>query len=174
MSTFVGAYITEARIYDNPADPQNSNYKVALLITTKNAIVDPNTGEVLTQTLSLINNVLTSHIANTDIHVTLAWVNNITTLVSGLISDIATIQANMITADERNVWNNNIITASNALALAQQNAGAISDLRGRIMQIEDSLFNQMGANPFIITFGNLNGINLARGIWNAVLHRVEC
>ena len=52
--------------------------------------------------------------------------------------------------------------------------GQITDLRGRLSQIENSLFNAITANPFLITFGTLDGIAVERGVWNSGLHRMEC
>ena len=47
MSTFAGAYITENRIYDNPGDPDNSDSRVALPMTTTEGVFDPDTGASL-------------------------------------------------------------------------------------------------------------------------------
>ena len=45
--SYQGAYITEYRHYDNPADPENSDYRVALFKTALEAVVDTQTGENL-------------------------------------------------------------------------------------------------------------------------------
>lgn len=52
MGKLRGAYITENRIYDNPADPENSEYDVSLQLTTPEAVIDPRTGKTLENMLS--------------------------------------------------------------------------------------------------------------------------
>jgi hypothetical protein len=67
----------------------------------------------------------------------------------------------------------------------------INDLKGRIVdyddlynmvtknaadiaQIKDAVFSDIVGNPFQVTFADLDGIELISGIWNNVLHRIEC
>jgi len=57
MGIFKGAHLTEKRIYDNPADPEHSDYKVALDLTIADAVVFPD-GETLSQKFGEIDAVL--------------------------------------------------------------------------------------------------------------------
>ncbi|MBE6012074.1 MAG: hypothetical protein E7234_05905 [Lachnospiraceae bacterium] len=50
----------------------------------------------------------------------------------------------------------------------------ISALSGKVGRIEDAIFNNITANPFILTFDNLDGIILTKGVWNRELQRIEC
>lgn len=79
-----------------------------------------------------------------------------------------------VSSEDRAGWNKAVQDALNALAMAQTNAGSITDLRGRMTQIEDSMFNGITDNPFRILFDDLAGIVVARGVWNKALGRVEC
>lgn len=64
--------------------------------------------------------------------------------------------------------------ATAALTLAQSNAGDITELGGRVAQIEDSLFTGITANPFVVTFESLNGLLVTFGVWNTIVRRIEC
>jgi len=123
--------------------------------------------------LAIIAGDVDGHVANVDIHVTAAWMQEIMSIISELMafsqrSDI------FITQAERDAWNAAAQTAAQALSIALENAGTVADMRSRLSQIEDSLFNAIIANPFIVTFGTLDGIAVPRGIWNETFHRVEC
>jgi len=54
MSTFQGAHITEIRIYDDPSNPADSDYKVALPETVFSAVKNPDTGKSLVDLLNQI------------------------------------------------------------------------------------------------------------------------
>lgn len=47
-------------------------------------------------------------------------------------------------------------------------------LSGRVGRIEDAIFNNITANPFIVTFENLDGVRLIKGNWNREKQRIEC
>lgn len=51
---------------------------------------------------------------------------------------------------------------------------SMTALSGRIGRIEDAIFNNITANPFIVTFDNLEGVKLIKGIWNREKQRIEC
>jgi hypothetical protein len=42
----------------------------------------------------------------------------------------------------------------------------------RIGRLEDMFLNDITANPFLITFGNLNGV-IVSGVWNQIQQRIE-
>lgn len=52
MGNYRGAKIVENRQYDNPADPANSDYDVIFEVTVPGAVVDPTTGENLSEILA--------------------------------------------------------------------------------------------------------------------------
>ena len=94
-----------------------------------------------------------------------------------MLSDLITFTQRtdiFVTPEMKQAWDQAAIDAAAAFALSQQNAGAITDLNGRMAQVEDSLFSEIHTNPFLVGFGTLSGIVLTYGIWNATLHRVEC
>ncbi len=49
---------------------------------------------------------------------------------------------------------------------------AISDLKDRVLAVEIAAGTEVTANPFAVTFGNLDGVT-ANGIWNASSSRLE-
>lgn len=49
----------------------------------------------------------------------------------------------------------------------------ITALQDRVKLIENVLFNDITANPFLIAFDNLDGI-ITGGVWNEALQRIEC
>lgn len=50
----------------------------------------------------------------------------------------------------------------------------IAIIQERLTRLEDGLFNDITANPFTITFDNLNEINLIHGVYNASNKQLEC
>lgn len=49
----------------------------------------------------------------------------------------------------------------------------ITALQDRVKLIENVLFNDITANPFLIAFDNLDGV-ITSGVWNEALQRIEC
>lgn len=49
----------------------------------------------------------------------------------------------------------------------------INALQDRVKLIENVLFNDITANPFLIAFDNLDGV-ITSGVWNEALQRIEC
>lgn len=49
---------------------------------------------------------------------------------------------------------------------------ALSDLKSRIVAVEVASGAEVTANPFAVTFGNLDGVS-ANGIWNSANGRLE-
>lgn len=79
-----------------------------------------------------------------------------------------------VSLDEKQLWND-------AREKAIINADSINSLNLktsqtniRLSRLEDSLFNDIVGNPFIIDFKNLTGIKLIKGCWNKTLQRLEC
>lgn len=92
-------------------------------------------------------NAHTNHFQNTDIHVTLA---------------------------DKVRWNGaDILSKSNKVEIDLLKLGQASD-DSRLTRLEDSLFNDIVGNPYLITFANLDGIVLKKGVWNKAQKRLEC
>jgi len=113
------------------------------------------------------------HIANTDVHVTAEYIDNLDTLLAALVGFTERTDI-FVTPEQKAAWTLMEQIAKNALALAQGNAGYITDHEARILQLEDAAFNQIHTNPFLVTFGNLTGVTVTRGIHNPVNRRIEC
>ncbi|GHU95055.1 hypothetical protein FACS1894208_07210 [Clostridia bacterium] len=116
---------------------------------------------------------LADHIANTDVHVTPEWKQNIGQAIGSLVTHTEDTDIH-VTAALQALWNAASSNALAAFALAQSNLGLINGIDGRVSQIEDSLFNGITANPFTISFSSLSGLLITYGIWNNTLQRVEC
>jgi hypothetical protein len=172
-SFFAGARITEIRVISDPSNPNGSAYEVALPITILSAVIDPVTRHSLLTILSNSSGILDGHIGNTDVHVTAAWKASILGAINDLIA--FTQQTDIfVTPEQVAAWNAAISTANAALAMAQENAGNLTDIEGRIGQIEDSLWSGITSNPFSISFEDLSGIVVTYGVWNQILRRIEC
>ena len=170
ITNYQGANITELRLLTNPSDPANSDFFVVFLRTIMDAVLDTQTGRSLAEILAADEGALFGHIANSDIHVNPLWVDSINQIVSELV---AFTQQEFITNDERARWNQAAIDAATALLLAGQLVGTVADLQADITQIQNSLFHQIGANPFTVHFADLDGVTLIRGIWNTQAHAIE-
>jgi hypothetical protein len=57
-SVFTGVAVAEIRVYDNPKDPDNSDYQVLLPMTTIDAVTNPNTGETVEEIAAALNTAL--------------------------------------------------------------------------------------------------------------------
>jgi len=167
---FLGAFMTEFRLRQNPADP-NSPYQLAFFRNILEAVIDTQTGMNMMEILAMDEGALWLHIANTDVHVTPAWVASMNQVVAELV---AFTQQDFLSPEERARWDQAALDAAAALAAALQNAGNIVDMQGQIAQLQESIFHAITANPFMITFANLNGLIITRGVWNATYHKIEC
>ena len=167
---FLGAFMTEFRLRQNPADP-NSPYQLALFRNILESIIDTQTGMNMVEILETDEGALWLHIANTEVHVNPAWVASMNQVVAELV---AFTQQDFLSPEERARWDQAALDAAAALATALQNAGNIVDMQGQIAQIQESIFHAITANPFMVTFANLDGLIITRGVWNATYHRIEC
>lgn len=78
--------------------------------------------------------------------------------------------------------------ADEALAIARQALAGVEELKkccvdvnkqlqehtGKIQTLWDAVFSNITTNPFLITFEDLDGVELYNGIWNTTAHRLEC
>lgn len=53
------------------------------------------------------------------------------------------------------------------------NKALLQLIEDRVVWLMNSLFNDITANPFSLTFESLDGIT-ATGVWNSALSRMEC
>ena len=171
MSNYLGAKIANYKHYANPANPEQSDWWLVFFKTALKAVIDTDSGESLDSMLNRQRNSLTGHLSDTNIHVTPDWVDGVSALLAELV---AFSQSDIISPEDRRRWNQAAEDAARALLLGYENAGSIIGLTGRVLQMEDSLFNEITANPFTISFDNLDGLNVIRGIWNPTFQRIEC
>ena len=106
--------------------------------------------------------------------------NRFSTITADLSQGLAII-INHVKADDIHVtdynktqWDNSVNTAENALDLANNNETRINIYESRIKRLEDGVYSNLIKNPFLISFGNLEGINLVKGCWNKNKQRIEC
>lgn len=173
MGTFNGSFMNEIRIYDDPSNPESSGYKVFLPMTILEAVVDLTTGKTLVQLLAGLSGDLEGHAANTDIHTTAEWKNNVAQ-ATGLITTHVSDENVHVTSEKQTAWDKAVEDSAAALQLANSNSGSISTMQGQIEQIMESLSGDITANPWAISFENLDGIEVTHGIYNAVKQRIEC
>lgn len=118
-------------------------------------------------------NDLNNHVNNTDVHVTRAMMENYDTAIAGLIDHTEDTDSH-VTAGEKAEWSNGAQAAAQAAVDAAQALNLIAGLEGRVARVEDGLFNNITGNPYLVSFDSLEGITLVKGIWNAMLNRIEC
>jgi hypothetical protein len=116
---------------------------------------------------------LYAHIGNTEVHAAPGQMENIFTSLGELVLHVDDLGIH-VTPTDKAAWNNAAIMAAQALAAANAANGALEQFDGRIASLEDSVFSNITANPFSITFDNLAGIFLVKGIWNRERQRIEC
>ena len=102
------------------------------------------------------------------------YVDGVCASVAADINAHATDADRHITAAERQGWDTGVQTAQQAQALALDASNQASTLEGRVERLEDGLYNNITGNPFLLTFGDLEGVVLTKGVWNKQRQRVEC
>ena len=50
----------------------------------------------------------------------------------------------------------------------------INDIASRITRLEDAIYNNLVGNSWILTFSDLDGVNLVKGNYNKAKQRLEC
>lgn len=53
------------------------------------------------------------------------------------------------------------------------NKGLLQLIEDRVVWLMNTMFNDITANPFNISFDNLDGLSVT-GIWNTAQNRIEC
>ena len=155
----------------DPRSPEDTDRKIWLPYTILEGVLNPESGEDMLIIFSRTEDNKNNHITDTTIHVTPEWVGNI----SAFIAEFANfMQQDFISAEERARWDTAALEAREALNSSRENAGSILSMMGRLLQVEDWLFNDIETNPFVGTFDDIDGFNIIRGIWNRNLNRLEC
>jgi len=170
----MGNIVTKLGFLDfilNPSSPENTDREIWLPYTILRGVLNPENGEDLAVIMGRAEDSKNGHITDTDIHVNPDWVAGI----SAFIAEFAAfMNQDLISPEVRARWDKAAQDAQEALEGIQQNAGSILSMMGRLLQVEDMLFNEIETNPFVGTFENIDGFNIIRGIWNTNLHRLEC
>ena len=116
---------------------------------------------------------LNAHVNNSDIHVSPTTMGNYDTAISGLIEHTEDTDVH-VSAALKAAWNAAAETAAKAAADAAQALNLAAGLESRVSRVEDGIYNNITGNPFLVSFDSLDGIILAKGVWNEAQHRVEC
>lgn len=173
MSQFDGANLAETRVYDDPEHPETSKFQVILPYTVPEAVIERSTGKTLVQLLAALLGAIEGHAANSDIHTTANWKSTIEQSIGAQTAHVSDTDIH-VTADSQTAWNKAAMDSTAALELAESNSGSINTIQGQIELIMEALYSDITANPWSISFDNLDGITVTHGIYNAVKQRIEC
>jgi len=167
LENFAGDKLAELRIY-SPDGKFNSVLPATVLQGVKDPINGGNALTILANHYAMI----VGHALCTDVHVSAEYINNLDTLLASLVAFTQN-EDIFVTPEQKAAWTLMGQIANDALALAQAGAGELVDHEARIAQLEDAMFNQIHTNPFLVTFNNLAGVIVSRGIHNQTLRRIE-
>ena len=67
-----------------------------------------------------------------------------------------------------------LVYARGAYGIAQAMKATVEEMAGRVQTIWDALFTEITTNPFMVSFQDLDGIDLVSGTWNRDAARLEC
>lgn len=76
--------------------------------------------------------------------------------------------------EEKEAWEAGVVSATSALEQATTLSARLEELQGLVEKLEESVESNITSNPFSVTAENLDGITLAKGIWNESKGRIEC
>lgn len=116
---------------------------------------------------------LYAHIGNADVHSSAGQIQNVLAAISDLMQHASNNNIHVLITD-KNRWDAGETTAKNAYELAFESYEKGNQHENRIACLEDSIFNNITGNPFLIAFDNLSGISIIKGVWNREKQRVEC
>ena len=168
LTTFSGAKLAELRIFD-----PEGNFNSVIPVTALEAVKDVENGVNLLNILANHYATIFGHILNTDVHVTAEYINNLDQLLAGIVA-FTQREDIFVTADQTAAWDLMAQIANDAIAIAKEGTGKLTDHEAHILQLENALFNRINTNPFLVTFGNLAGVIVIRGIHDTVYRRIEC
>ena len=66
------------------------------------------------------------------------------------------------------------LTGQSLRSIIDNNNERLNALACRVGMLENRLFDDIPTNLFDVSFANLDGLLVLRGVWNATLQRVEC
>lgn len=155
-------------------------FPFAYMNTAQNVLLNPGASETVADAITQLNGAriqilaeLFAHASDASIHGEPGQLDNALMAIGELILHIndSTIH---ITAADRAHWSGGVLTAQEALLLAEESRNAAQQAENRLARLEDGLFNNITGNPFLISFDTLDGISLVRGVWNRERQRIEC
>lgn len=171
-----GELILHFRLLVSHAEILNLEIDPSIIFATKEDIEkhnnNENAHELLFKMKADIQQFL-EHINDKEAHQWSGSGENNQTAINDLIQHISD-PVPHVSEDEREKWNKAAQDAEKAWKAAQENAAEITELRGKIVRIEDAIFNNISANPFLVSFGDLTGIVIIKGVWNVEKQRIEC
>ena len=116
---------------------------------------------------------LDAHTANADIHITAQMKENYNQAFVGLAEHKENAEIH-VTATQKQGWQGAVDKSNqNEAEIARQQA-EITTLKGKLARLEDGVYNNITGNPWTLTFGNLDGIELTKGNHNRARGRIEC
>lgn len=114
-----------------------------------------------------------SHTKNKELHVTKEWKDNTSSAIGELIEH-SNNKIVHVTENKQVQWDAAYLLSLENKRRLDLLANRVENHETRVQRLEDGLFNNITGNPFLITFGNLEGVILTKGIWNKALQRIEC
>ena len=152
----------------------------AQMNTAQNVLLHPGGTETVADAITQLNGAriqllaeLFAHANDTSVHAEPGQIDNVLMAVGELILHANNADIH-VTVDDKARWSGGVLTAEEALLLAEQSRNAAQQFENRLARLEDGLFNNITGNPFLISFDSLDGISLIRGIWNRERQRIEC
>ena len=114
-----------------------------------------------------------THANDQDIHVTAQMKENYNQAFVGLAEHKENVEIH-VTATQKQGWQGAVDKSNqNEAEIARQQA-EITTLKGKLARLEDGVYNSITGNPWISTFGNLDGVELTKGNHNRARGRIEC
>ena len=148
--------------------------------TAQNVLMSPGGTETVSDVVAQLQSArvytlseLYAHAGNADIHAAPGQLDNVFTALGELVLHVDDLSIHITPTDKAH-WDGGVTTAAQALSAAGTANERVGQFDSRIASLEDSVFNNITANPFSIAFDNLTGINLVKGIWNKGAQRIEC
>ena len=155
-------------------------FPFALMNTAQNVLLNPSGTETVSDAITQLHGAriylmteIFTHINDTSVHTNAEQINNALAAIAELVLHAQNNDIHVTIAD-KNAWNGGVLTAERALLLAEQSLEGIAQFENRIARLEDGLFNNITGNPFLISFDDLSGISIIKGIWNRERQRIEC
>lgn len=79
-----------------------------------------------------------------------------------------------VTKEQKTEWADAAEKASKNEKALQGFGVSLSEVKGQLQRLEDSVFNEITGNPFTVSFKDLEGIKLEKGNYNKIKNQIEC